>query len=293
MAYRNAMKRRLFTAALMAAFLAGCSTDVPEQISFTTDPRQIERGATLVRSVAACGVCHGMTPTPDAPLSGGRTYVDRYGPVTASNITPAATGLEGWRAGEVVRVLRGGPRRDGSALSSEVHQGYEWMSDADMLAVVSYLLTVPPTEQSVARREVSFVDRNTRGFLDVQREVRGYVPEIEPRFPVQYGKYVTDHVARCGFCHDKPAVLLGGGEYLGGGRTVSIGGVESVAPNIGPAPGVGLGDWSQLDIVTYLRTGVSPSGEVSSPRLCPTDFYRNASADDLTGIALYLKSLTP
>jgi mono/diheme cytochrome c family protein len=293
MAYRNAMKIPILIAVFAAWFLGGCSPDLPEQISFTIEPAQIERGAELARGLAACGVCHGEGATPDAPLSGGRAYVDRYGAVLASNITPASSGLEGWRAGEIVRVLRGGPRRDDTALSTEVHKGFEWMSDADTLAVVSFLLTVPPVENAVARRDISFVDRNTRGFFDVQREVRGFVPEIEPRFAVQYGRYLTDHVARCGFCHHRPPGLLGGEEYLGGGRTVSIGGVESVAPNITAAPGVGIGDWSQLDLVSYLRTGATPSGDVSAPRLCPTDFYRNASSEDLTSIALYLKSITP
>ena len=292
MAYRNAMNLRvLFISTTLCGFL-GCSTDQPEPINFTVDPSQIERGAVLTRGLAACGVCHGDKADPSAPLSGGRAYTDRYGAVTASNITPAESGILGWKAGEIVRVLRGGPDRTERELSREVHRGYEWMSDADALAVVSYLLTVPPVERAIERREISFMDRNTRGFFDVQREVKGYVPEIDPRFPVQYGRYLTDHVARCGFCHNKPIGLVGGEEYLAGGRTITVGDEEGVAPNITNSPDFGIGGWSENDLARYLQSGVKPGDEGASAKLCPTDFYRFAPASDIKSIALYLKSLS-
>lgn len=292
MAYGTGMNRRIFLGLVGLAVLLGCSTEQPERITFSLDPHHIAHGAVLTRGLAACGVCHGDLGTPDAPLSGGQVYTDQYGPVAASNITPADSGLAGWRAGEVVRVLRGGPRRDDTQLSSEVHRGYQWMSDFDALAIVSYLLTVQPVERSVPRREVSFMDRNTRGFFDVQREVKGFVPELDPRFSVQYGKYLTDHVARCGFCHNKPAGLLGGEAYLAGGRSISIGATESVAPSITNSPDFGIGGWSEAELVRYLQTGVRPGDEAATRKLCPTDFYRNAALADLKSIALYLKSLS-
>ncbi|MFM1847028.1 MAG: hypothetical protein RL417_502, partial [Pseudomonadota bacterium] len=72
MAYRTAMNHRipLIVAAILT--LLGCSAEQPEQITFTVDPTRIERGAVVARGLAACGVCHGDKPTPDAPLSGGR-----------------------------------------------------------------------------------------------------------------------------------------------------------------------------------------------------------------------------
>jgi mono/diheme cytochrome c family protein len=281
----------LIVAAILT--LLGCSAEQPEQITFMVDPTRIERGAVVARGLAACGVCHGDKPTPDAPLSGGRAYTDRYGPVAASNITPAESGIAGWRAGEIVRVLRGGPRRDDQQLSSEVHRGYEWMSDSDALAVVSYLLTVPPVERTVPRRDISFMDRNTRGFFDVQREVKGYVPDIDPRFTVQYGRYLTDHVARCGFCHNKPIGLVGGGEeYLAGGKTITLGDTEAIAPDITNSPDFGIGGWTENDLVKYLQSGVTPGDEGRTVKLCPTDFYRNAPVADLKSIALYLKSIS-
>jgi len=292
MAYRTAMSRPFCLLSLGLTFLLGCSTEQPEKITFSIDPQQISHGAVLTRGLAACGVCHGESGSPDAPLSGGRAYTDRYGAVAASNITPSDSGIAGWRAGEVVRVLRGGPRRDEEQISSEVHKGYEWMSDTDALAIVSYLLTVSPVERSVARRDISFMDRNTRGFFDVQREVRGFVPELDPRFSVQHGRYLTDHVARCGFCHNKPVGLMGGEQYLSGGRTVTIGEVEAVAPNITNSPDYGIGGWSEGEVVRYLQTGIKPGDEAATNKLCPTPFYRNAAPDDLKSIALYLKSLS-
>jgi len=285
------MNSRILLLIAGVSFLLGCSTEQPEQISFSLDPQQIAHGAVLTRGLAACGVCHGERGAPEAALSGGRAYTDGNGQVGASNITPSESGIAGWRAGEVVRVLRGGPRRDDQQLSSEVHRGYEWMSDTDALAIVSYLLTVPPVDHVVSRRDVSFMDRNTRGFFDVQREVKGFVPQIDPRFSVQYGKYLTDNVARCGFCHNKPVGLMAGEEYLAGGRTITIGDTEAVAPNITNSPEFGIGAWSEAEVVRYLQTGVKPGDAEGTSKLCPTAFYRNADPEDLKRIALYLKSL--
>jgi len=276
---------------LLLALLAGCSADAPDQIPAPVDEATLARGAHLVRGLAACGVCHGEKPDPDAPLSGGRTHGDMYGRVAAANITPARSGIGEWSAAEVIRAVRGSINRRDERLSSASHRGYEWMSDEDLLSVVAWVRALPPVENEVPRRTLSFIERNTTGFFDVKREVRGYVPAIDPSWRLEYGRYLTDHVARCGSCHNSPGGLLKEAEYLMGGDTIEMDGEEKIAPAITNSRGDGLGAWSEEQIVHYLKSGQLPSGPVTDARFCPTGFYRNAAPAELRAIAAYLKSL--
>jgi len=284
--------RRLLVSSTLLLLIAGagCSSTVNDPLGLPTEGGEVERGRSLVKGLAACGSCHGERKTPEALLSGGSPVFDRYGEVHASNITPAQSGLGEWTPRHVISVLRGGPSRDGKQLSREVHKGYEWMSDVDLLAIVSYLRTLPPIENDVPRRKVGFIKRNTVGFFDVQREVRGHVPEIDKRQPLAYGKYLADNVARCASCHNSPGGFFTGEGYFEGGKTIQTTKGQKVAPNITNSEVYGIGAWTQEDVINYLRTGATPDGSRSDPDFCPTRFYKNAEESDLVDLARYLKA---
>lgn len=82
-----------------------------------------------------------------------------------------------------------------------------------------------------------------------------------------------------------------GEKYLEGGRTISSDLGEKVAPAINGSRVYGLGEWTEAQIVAYLKTGIGPDGSVSDSKFCPTGFYRNASDEDLTAIARYLRTV--
>ena len=272
-------------------FVAGCTSPQVESPSVPAGKSYVERGHSLVMGLASCGFCHGSEPVPEAPLSGGRQQFDKFGAVDAPNITPAKSGLASWSPADVITAVRSGRAADGSMLSQEVHRGYEWMSDEDALSVAAYLRALPPVEKDVARRTVDFVDRNTTGFFEKAPQVRGYTPAIAPRFQAASGKYLVDHVARCGRCHDGPAPIFGSAEYLAGGRTVRVAEGEKEAPGITSSEASGLGLWSEGDIIEYLRTGKTPDNRFVDPQYCPVGFYRNASSQDLLALAKYLKTV--
>src|SRR5262245_1732140 len=86
--------------------------------------------------------------------------------------------------------------------------------------------------------------------------------------PVKRGEYLV-HVSSCGDCHT-PGSLAGKpdmGRYLGGSSIgFQIPGLGIFyAPNLTPDPATGLGNWSEADIVTALRTGVRPDGRELAP----------------------------
>lgn len=276
--------------------LASCATVAPDPVAEVAKPEVVARGKSLVQGLAACGFCHGAAidsgaATAAAPLIGGRVLHDIYGAVVAPNITQKDGALGEWSAAQIRQLLRSGIRPDGSLSSPEVHRGYEWMSDQDLNSVITYLRTRRAEGEIQPRREVSFVDRNTKGFWESSRDVRGYVPQLNRGFTVEYGKYLADNVGRCASCHNQPSGAMTATQYMAGGKTVQIGDESKIAPGLTNSSDVGLGSWSEEEIVGYLRTGQTPAGRAVDERFCPVGFYRLADQDDLVAIAKFLKTV--
>ena len=271
--------------------LCACSHPAPEPPSQPVSSEYIQRGRALVTGLAACGFCHGQATDPAAPLSGGRILIDRFGEVRAPNLTPAASGLADWTAQDILRAIRSGVSFQGEVLSQDVHRGFEWMSDDDAFSIIAYVMAVPPVEQDVERRTIGFWQRNTTGFFVKAPDVRGSVPALAPRFRTAYGQYLTDHVARCGGCHNAAGGILGAETYLAGGSTIYLDGEEKLAPDISGSQTHGIGSWSDADIVQYLRTGTTPDKRAINPAFCPVMYYRNGTDAELSAMAAYLKTV--
>lgn len=276
---------------LLAFVLVACSIEDIEPLSAPVNQESLQRGQELAQGLAACGFCHGSTATPQSPLSGGRAQQDKYGTVIAANITPAESGIAKWNVAEIMRGFRNSIAPDNKILSQDVHRGYEWMGDDDAIALASYLRVLPAVENVVDRRTVGWTERYTTGLFDGTREVRGYVPTVPKRQRLEYGKYLVDHVGRCGVCHNSSGSLFGESEYLRGGQATELDGVTKTAPDITSKDVYGLGSWSEADIVRYLQTGVAADNRRVDTNFCPVNFYKNASNFDLRSIAAYLKTL--
>lgn len=280
---------------IFAVFLSslGCSSEDPIPLSEPPIQSHVEHGRILVKGLAACGFCHGEKISSEAILSGGREIYDKYGTVNAPNITPAKSGISKWSTLDLIKLFRRGVAPSGERITTELHKGMEWMSDNDLLSIASYIKNIPPIENEVDRRAVGFISRNTTGFLESEGGVTGFVPEIEKSYQVEYGEYLVKHVARCGTCHSQPATLFSSEKYLAGGRLIKNSQGEKLAPNITSSEQLGIGSWSEEDIVNYLQTGKGPGNRVSDPDYCPVGFYSNSPKQDLIALAKYLKSVTP
>jgi mono/diheme cytochrome c family protein len=253
--------------------------------------RAAQRGAELVNGFGACGFCHSMDGLTTSPLSGGRLMSDVFGAVRGPNITRAATGIGEWTEVDFKKALRTNIRPDGSEVSSQLHRGFEWLADTDLTALVAYLRTVAPLDQEISARRTSLVERNTTGFLESRIEVKGYIPALGPQFRVEYGQYVTDHVARCGSCHTKPGGWIASEEYLAGGREVSFDGEYKVAPNITTSKTAGIGSWSEFEVGEYLRSGKTPAGREVNSKFCPVQFYAKAPQEQINAVVAYLRTV--
>jgi hypothetical protein len=288
----NSLPNRCWLLLLISFCMFACSGGESTLVSpVPLDSGIIERGKQLTKGLAACGFCHGESSDPSSLLAGGQIFFDRFGPVTAPNLTPARSGLASWRDAEILKAIRAALGREEQWLSLDAHQGFEWMADEDVMAVTAYLRSLPPIEKQIERRELGFIDRNTTGIFESRQEVRGFVPRIDQRERLPYGQYLTDHVARCTACHNGPGSLLDGEAYLLGGKTIRRGADSRVSPGITSSRVYGIGDWDEQAIVNYLQTGAGPDGRSSDPDYCPWPFYSNARIEDLEAIAAYLRTV--
>jgi len=120
----------------------------PPAAPATAPTEGVARGDYLVNHVAQCSDCH--TPTDQA----GNPIADKFlagssveGQITP-NLTPdTETGIGNWTAENIAELLKTGKRPDGSEVTGLMKQvvdgGFSKLTDADRLAIGSYLKTIP------------------------------------------------------------------------------------------------------------------------------------------------------
>lgn len=276
---------------LGAVVLTACWSYTPRSVSDLGDKQAALEGRELVHGMAACGFCHGAQPKPGSELSGGQLWHDKFGEVIAPNLTSSEKALGKWSGTEISNAIRFSVGPNDRALSKEAHAGFAWLDEDDLIAIVTYLRTLKPVDQRHERRSLSFMDRNIDGFFDSWKTVDNYVPSIKNKDVRAYGRYIVNNLAQCATCHNSPDTLFSTGMYLGGGKVIKRGDNEAIVPGILNTEVDGLGNWSEEDIVFYLKTGRTPEGRTMNPLYCPVEFYANARPEELEAVAKYLKSL--
>ena len=129
----------------LAAVLPLCATLAAAEDSLT------RRGAYLAR-IMDCAGCHMPrdptgVPIASAGLSGGTVgfEIPGMGIFWPPNLTPDASGLGGWSKDQIATTLRTGVRPDGRTLAPAMPwPSYAGLSNADMSALVAYLVSLPP-----------------------------------------------------------------------------------------------------------------------------------------------------
>jgi cytochrome c553 len=255
--------------------------DVPPlAMTRSTDPAVIARGEHLAKSLAGCAThdCHG----PD--LAAGRVVdMGPIGRLAAPNITVM---LPAYTDGELARLIRHGIKKDGRSVTLMPVMDFDWLPDSDVVALVSYLRTVPVVQRpnapaSKIKTLGKVLDRRNQLPIDVARRIDHQHIELgPPPSPTkEYGRFV---VRLCTGCH---------GEHLSGGPIPGAPSSMAVPLDLTPDPS-GLAGWTYADFERVIETGKRKNGKELDP-LMPVEALRNMDDTEKHALFSYLQSLPP
>lgn len=265
------------------------------------DSAVIARGRYLVHGPGHCADCHAAPDAKsvvdgggEAPLSGGYVLKTFLGEMRAPNLTSdVVTGLGAVPDPLLARFFRTGIDHRGH-VGLPVMQ-YPDLSDADLLAIVSYLRALPPVTHAVPQSAYNAMGWITKAWFlrpFAQERPAPAGPPAEPS--AEWGGYLANSVATCASCHTARNMKTGeftGPRFAGGLvlRKADDPKQVLVSPNLTPDERTGIiTGWNRDLFVARFRRGNlrpwSPMPWGSFSRM--TDF-------DLESIYLYLHSLGP
>jgi mono/diheme cytochrome c family protein len=282
----RATKLAFGLAGLLGLSLANAIPAAAQGTTYTT----IERGRYLVNT-GDCASCH--TDQGGKPYAGALAVPTPFGVIYSTNITPdPATGIGNWSEQDFYKAMHDGIRRDGKHLYPAFP--YPWftkVSREDAHAIKAFLDTLTPVRQQNKPTELSWP-------LDVREVMAGWNElyfhegafKADPTKSEQWnrGAYLVEGLGHCGACHTATNVLGASktGEKLKGGDF----GEHWYAPSLTSNLRDGLGGWSAVEIVEYLKTGANDKSAAAGPM---AEVIKNStqylSDADLNSIAAYLK----
>jgi mono/diheme cytochrome c family protein len=256
------------------------------------DPATVQKGEYLARA-GDCTSCH--TAAGGQPFAGGLKMDTPFGFMLTPNITPDdETGIGLWSADDFYRALHNGVNKKGQDLYPVMpYTFYTKVTRADSDAIFAYLRSQTPVRNDVDVNNLNFPFdiRLTQLFWRELFFTEGtFAPDQGKTEQWNRGAYLVEGLGHCSACHS-PRNILGGiekGEQFTGARVD-----HWFALNLTSNLRTGIGAWSDLDMIDYLRKGAAkrestalgPMAEVVHNSL---SYLTDA---DILAIAIYLKSL--
>jgi mono/diheme cytochrome c family protein len=266
-------------------------------LSLSATAEEASQGAYLANA-AGCEDCHTDRGHGGQPHAGGRVLATPFGTFYTHNITPdPEPGIGRWSDEQFLRALRDGVRPDGANYFPVFpYPSFTKIADADARAIKAYLFSLPAVRQANRAHDISFPISwrfLQNGWKLLFFSPGPFRPAPERSETYNRGAYLVTALAHCGECHTprnwfgamEPDRFLAGNPDGPDGKTV---------PNITPDPETGIGNWSEEDITTLLKTGQTPEFDFVGGAM--GEVVRNTSRlddSDRRAIAVYLKSLPP
>jgi len=250
-------------------------------VTRSSDAFVLARGKHLAESIAPCVLsdCHG----PD--LAGGTTTdAGPLGRFTAPNISAGGLGAA-YSDGELLRLLRHGLKRDARSVRFMPSHDFNWLSDEDFSALISYVRTLPAVAKDNGPFEIgvlgAVLDRFNLIPLDIARRIDHANVELAPapNPSASYGAFIA---RECTGCH---------------GKTLAGGPIPGAPPDL-PVPlnltpdATGLRGWTFEDFRHTLTTALRKNGHKLDPFM-PTAAYRKLDDTEMHALWAYLTSLPP
>ncbi|MES2599509.1 MAG: molybdopterin cofactor-binding domain-containing protein [Pseudomonadota bacterium] len=252
----------------------------------------IARGQQLA-ALGNCAVCH--TEASGVVNAGGRALDTPFGVVYSTNITPdVETGIGAWSYPAFERSMREGIHRDGRQLYPAFpYNHFAKTTDADLQALYAYLMAQEPVH-AVNRETALAFPFGLRPLLagwNALFHKPAVVFKADPAKSAVWnrGAYLVESLGHCGACHT-PRNALGAEKnakaYLAGGMADGWEAPPLTSLSHAPIP------WSEDELFTYLRTGISRFHGVAAGPMAPIIKDLKAVPDgDIRAMAVYLASL--
>ncbi len=254
----------------------------------------LERGSYLVNAVMACDGCH--TPRGPAGLDmsrrfsgGAQVWDEPEYLVRGSNISQdRETGIGGWTANDVKRLLTDGMRPNGVPVAHQMpYPFYKILTSRDLDAVAAYTLSVPAVRNQVPAP----VYRKP-----VHTEL---IPGAEKPFseamlkdPVKRGFYLAT-IAHCMECHSRrPDGRADYVKWQGKGGYVFKSPKGSVTTkNITAHKTAGVGAWTDAELRRALTEGVGRTGRPFAPMMQRQMYFSKMTDQDLNAIVAWVRTI--
>jgi mono/diheme cytochrome c family protein len=270
---------------------SGHPTGVPADF---TDTDKLARGKYLTEA-ADCQACH--TTEGGKPFAGGRPFVTQFGTMYSPNITAdLATGIGSWTDADFLKAMHQGVAKGGVPLYPAFpYAAYTYLTDDDVLAIKSYLFTLPTVKSVPPQNGLKF-PFNQRSLMKIWAALYDPNSRFQPhtdRSPDwNRGAYLVEALGHCGDCHTPrtPFQSLDNRHKFAGGDSEGW-----RAYNLSSDKDSGIGTWSQQDLVRYLTTGHSMNrGSAFGPMAEAVHLsFAKMTPTDINAIAEYVRTVPP
>ncbi len=258
----------------------------------TTDSATIAKGRYLVHGPAHCVDCH--THGPGGLLSGGVPFVLPLGTMYSPNITPdPETGIGRRTDAEIARMLRYNVRPHGRAAAGFMQ--FAGLSDEDIVAILSYIRSVPPVRNPVAAHDLSLMGKVVAAFVIKPHPRESSAPRLSPAIAptVERGEYLVNSVGECAGCHTLRDLRTGAfiGPHLGGGFEFPSDVDPTLVftpPNLTSDPTGITGQATEDQFVWRFRQGA-----MIPESIMPWQAFGLMHEDDIRAIYRYIRTVPP
>lgn len=246
---------------------------VPEpSVRAETTPEALERGRHLATTLGGCTECHADN------LAGRVMENNALVRLAAPNITPAGV-VSAYTDRDWYRAILHGVTPRGQNLLVMPSRELRTFSDADVLAMIAYVKSVPAVQSNVPETHVSLLGQAVLGLAGEEMWAANKIKHDEPRggrstpagATVAHGEYL---IGVCKGCH---------GQNLRGG--IKMG--PDAPPSADISPG-SMASWTRPQLEQLLRQGKRRDGSDVNPAM-PWRAMSAVTDEELTAMWLALR----
>jgi mono/diheme cytochrome c family protein len=273
----------------LADYHESSPTGVPAELA---NADIVKRGEYLAKA-ADCMVCH-TTPSGE-DYAGGLTFPLPFGSLYSTNITADKnTGIGNYSDQDFLNAVQRGVRKDGARLYPAMpYTSYAFMTEADVLAIKAYLLSLPAVPRQNQRDALQFPFNQRWSMIfwswAFNPDTR-FAPNTEKSAEWNRGAYIAEALAHCGECHTPRnfAFALDNSRKFAGAVAAGWHAYDLTSDK-----GTGIGGWSEDEIFAYLERGhTTGHGTASGPMGEAVDHsLSHMEPADIRALVTYLRSI--